>query len=582
MADDLDRVKHVFRQFDLNGDGVIDQAELTQALQTLDPACWTDVSVGTLLSTIDKAGSGRIQYDDFVDWLGGSQGSGACDTTLAENFRSAYRRMSISSEESDDGRAGEASQSLGDLDTAGTGDKSKKKPPKRGKGGDGAGVKCDKTLEFGKPIRNAICIGSEVWTVDWHGVATVRDRDDAAKVLGEIPTDRFVWSMLHMKPGLMWMGQEAQGISLFDSKRKEPKGNLSGGHTGGVTCLTCDDSLGDIDAEEFPLRKAWSGSNDFTLREWIIHTWRSKKAVPAAVKEDKEAVVVEMGRWKVGMLKGKHMHGHKNGLKTLLKLGPILWSGSDDASIRLWRCIDGECIEVVEDAHAGSVNKLAVVKCFVWSAGADGLIKEWNMTGDQRVCLRQVAPPGSEKGIYALLPLGHDVWVCGHHPSIQVYSQRDMAQTSTEDGHKPYVSNLIGVDRVESKIIWSTSFGDRKLKVWWHTVRGEEASVDELWSAGRSVGWLVGAVGLSLSFSLWLWCLVAVVVVDAVGVAEDECVNQEHCGQEWRVLQDGKWEAHSNFPHNPKLAMKPVLQNCSRIRKPLQLSSHGRQPWQRS
>ena len=30
-------------------------------------------------------------------------------------------------------------------------------------------------------------------------------------------------------------------------------------------------------------------------------------------------------------------------------------------------------------------------------------------------------------GIYALLPLGHDVWVCGHHPSIQVYSQRDMA-----------------------------------------------------------------------------------------------------------------------------------------------------------
>ncbi|CAE7411908.1 FBA1 [Symbiodinium sp. CCMP2592] len=105
------------------------------------------------------------------------------------------------------------------------------------------------------------------------------------------------------------------------------------------------------------------------------------------------------------------------------------------------------------------------------------------MTGDQRVCLRQVAPPGSEKGIYALLPLGHDVWVCGHHPSIQVYSQRDMAQTSTEDGHKPYVSNLIGVDRVESKIIWSTSFGDRKLKVWRHTVRGEEASVDELKAA---------------------------------------------------------------------------------------------------
>lgn len=31
---------------------------------------------------------------------------------------------------------------------------------------------------------------------------------------------RFVWSMLHMKPGLMWMGQEAFGISLFDSKKR--------------------------------------------------------------------------------------------------------------------------------------------------------------------------------------------------------------------------------------------------------------------------------------------------------------------------------------------------------------------------
>ncbi|CAK9090373.1 Probable protein phosphatase 2C 3 (PP2C 3) [Durusdinium trenchii] len=432
-----------------------------------------DAAVKALLGSMDKTATGKVQYEDFVDWLG--QG---LDSTVSRNFRSAYEKLQHSDNESEATRSPENSQSLGDF-----------KPPKGKAKSSSApgryrpGVKCDKILEFGKPIRNAICIGGEVWTVDWHGVVTVRDRDNASKVLGTIPTDRFVWSMLHMKPGLMWMGQEAFGISLFDTKKKEPKGTLTGGHTGGVTCLACDDSMGDNDAEEFPNRKAWSGSNDFTIREWYIHTWRSKKAMPAAVKEDKEATIVELGRWKVGILKGLHMHGHKNGLKTLLKLGPILWSGADDGSIRLWRCIDGECMEIVEDAHTGSVNKLTVVKCFVWSAGSDGLIKEWNMTGEKRQCLRQVAPPGSEKGIYALLPLGHDVWVCGHHPTIQVFSQRDMAQTSAEDGHKPYVSNLIGVDRVESKIVWSTSFGDRKLKVWRHTIRGEEASVDELKAA---------------------------------------------------------------------------------------------------
>ena len=31
--------------------------------------------------------------------------------------------------------------------------------------------------------------------------------------------------------------------------RKEPKGTLTGGHTGGVTCLACDDSMGDSDAQ---------------------------------------------------------------------------------------------------------------------------------------------------------------------------------------------------------------------------------------------------------------------------------------------------------------------------------------------
>eukprot|EP00913_Durusdinium_trenchii_P008546 g8025.t1 len=326
-SESLDVVRQSFRQFDLNGDGVIDEVELQ-----------------------------NVQYEDFVDWLG--QG---LDSTVSRNFRSAYEKLQHSDNESEATRSPENSQSLGDF-----------KPPKgKAKSSSAPGVKCDKILEFGKPIRNAICIGGEVWTVDWHGVVTVRDRDNASKVLGTIPTDRFVWSMLHMKPGLMWMGQEAFGISLFDTKKKEPKGTLTGGHTGGVTCLACDDSMGDNDAEDL----------------------------------------------------------------------------------------------------------LTVVKCFVWSAGSDGLIKEWNMTGEKRQCLRQVAPPGSEKGIYALLPLGHDVWVCGHHPTIQVFSQRDMAQTSAEDGHKPYVSNLIGVDRVESKIVWSTSFGDRKLK---ETIRRRETQAERI------------------------------------------------------------------------------------------------------
>jgi hypothetical protein len=50
--------------------------------------------------------------------------------------------------------------------------------------------KLHRSFGFGNRCSKAICIGDEVSTVDWHGVVTVRDRDNASKVLGTIPTDR--------------------------------------------------------------------------------------------------------------------------------------------------------------------------------------------------------------------------------------------------------------------------------------------------------------------------------------------------------------------------------------------------------
>jgi len=189
---------------------------------------------------------------------------------------------------------------------------------------------------------------------------------------------------------------------------------------------------------------------------------------------------------KIGISKGMQMHGHKNGVRCMIRIGPMLWTGSDDNSIRLWYCADGGCAEVIEDAHKGSVLKLSVVRSYVWSCGEDGVIKEWQLGGNTHTaCIRQVAPPGSEKGVYALVPLGKDVWCCGHHPNIQVYSQSEMKKSEEYPAHEPYISNLLAVDRVETRILWSTSLADRKLKVWRHTVRGNVASLDELKAANR-------------------------------------------------------------------------------------------------
>lgn len=345
-------------------------------------------------------------------------------------------------------------------------------------------VCCVQTLELGTSVRSAICIGHEVWTADWSGRVVIRGSEDASKVIAEIPTNKFVWCIMYMEPGLMWMGQESQGIALFDVSKKEFRGTLTGGHVGGVTCLATENGLGDLTEPDgsLPRRIAWSASNDFTIRRWNVQMWRAADDPPIDAAGTGK-FRVDLGDWRVSIARGRPMRGHKKGVRVMLQIGPTLWSGGDDGTIRIWRCADDTCTEAIENAHRGAVLKLVIVRSYVWSGGSDGLIKEWSLIGSPRQCLRQVSPEGSEKGIYGLIPLGHDVWTCGHHPMIQVLSQHSLSKTSEHKAHEPWISNLLAVDRVETRIVWSTSLGDRKLKVWRHTIRGFQPTMDELRAA---------------------------------------------------------------------------------------------------
>lgn len=71
------------------------------------------------------------------------------------------------------------------------------------------------------------------------------------------------------------------------------------------------------------------------------------------------------------------MHGHKNGLKTLLKLGPILWSGSDDGTIRLAALVGSEFfVFFVWGNGDGSGYEYGV-----WGINRDGSELNWVIGG---------------------------------------------------------------------------------------------------------------------------------------------------------------------------------------------------------
>eukprot|EP00931_Biecheleriopsis_adriatica_P059381 TRINITY_DN35528_c0_g1_i1.p1 TRINITY_DN35528_c0_g1~~TRINITY_DN35528_c0_g1_i1.p1 ORF type:complete len:604 (+),score=127.66 TRINITY_DN35528_c0_g1_i1:32-1813(+) len=59
----------VFKNMDVNQDGVLTRPELTALMKELDVEQWTDDKIESLMGQIDRNRDGIIDYDDFVTWL---------------------------------------------------------------------------------------------------------------------------------------------------------------------------------------------------------------------------------------------------------------------------------------------------------------------------------------------------------------------------------------------------------------------------------------------------------------------------------------------------------------------------------
>merc|ERR1712110_670902 len=66
--EEMNLVQHAFRQWDINGDGVITQPELHRTMQRLDSR-FTAGEVRRLFSAADANGDGAIDHQEFVQWL---------------------------------------------------------------------------------------------------------------------------------------------------------------------------------------------------------------------------------------------------------------------------------------------------------------------------------------------------------------------------------------------------------------------------------------------------------------------------------------------------------------------------------
>ena len=108
--------------------------------------------------------------------------------------------------------------------------------------------------------------------------------------------------------------------------------------------------------------------------------------------------------------------GHSNGVRAVLPIGPKLWSGSSDATVRVWDVGEAQCEHVLQ-GHTAAVLALAANGPAVLSSSEDHTVRSWSVVTYQ--CLQTVDMGYRVQGLVRVG--GHDVWACGYHPNLQVW-----------------------------------------------------------------------------------------------------------------------------------------------------------------
>ena len=183
---------------------------------------------------------------------------------------------------------------------------------------------------------------------------------------------------------------------------------LLSGHRGGVWCLKVHGEV------------LITGSTDRTLSVWCASSGRKRgdllgHSSTVRCVDVYENYVVSGSRdgtlriWDWTSLSGIAMlSGHTDSVRAvkLVPVGTDLWvvSGSYDATVRVWSVKRAEIVHVLR-GHTGRVYTLAVINGFVYSAGQDGQVIQWNLHSGELV--KKFDDAGS--GLIGMLSWNEDV-----------------------------------------------------------------------------------------------------------------------------------------------------------------------------
>ncbi|KAF8376822.1 hypothetical protein HHK36_031509 [Tetracentron sinense] len=220
---------------------------------------------------------------------------------------------------------------------------------------------------------------------------------------------------------------------------------------------------------------------------------------------------------------------HADSISCLAVHNGMVYSGSWDKTLKVWRVSDLKCLESIK-AHDDAINGLIAHKGIVYSASADGKIKVWGqdksshclkgvLEGHKDVSLNSVIVSEDGRMVYGG---GSDGYVMGWEGDEDLGSWKLIYEIKA---HQMAVlcmclmgEFLCSGSADKSIGIWKREIGGGLCNV--GVIRGHEGPVKCLQASPSSVGdgFLLYSGGLDKSMRVWL----AIMIVNDYGREEDE------------------------------------------------------------
>ncbi|CAB4298801.1 unnamed protein product [Prunus armeniaca] len=103
---------------------------------------------------------------------------------------------------------------------------------------------------------------------------------------------------------------------------------------------------------------------------------------------------------------------HADSISCLAFYNGLIYSGSWDKTLKVWRISDLKCIESIK-AHDDAINGLVAGNGIVYSASADGKIKAWGKEGKSSHCLKGILEGHKDVSLNSVIVSEDGRWVYG-------------------------------------------------------------------------------------------------------------------------------------------------------------------------